>query len=237
MRFELPVENVRGISNELHWNEFVKSVGGELIAEQIITPGIENADYLFRQREVIAELKILETEHLNSPGIRAKIDDIMRENDGTYGDCETDRRIGSVLKAPLKKLVKKANNQIKGARGGLGLNSNHRGLVVFVNSGWTELSPIAARNQIANIIGGLRYSGVAGAMYVSNFPLKEAGVPGRAWPTFTLTNWRADPAFCQFVGDLEQAFAQFTIAKTGKTNESAPVHVQGSHRTLETFYR
>jgi hypothetical protein len=50
------------------FNSFVKEFGGELISELMPRSGSlpDNADYIFRQQNIIAELKCLEKEHLQT---------------------------------------------------------------------------------------------------------------------------------------------------------------------------
>lgn len=52
-------------SLENAFNQFVKKFGGELISELMPRSGniSDNADYLFRQQNIVVELKCLEKDH------------------------------------------------------------------------------------------------------------------------------------------------------------------------------
>ena len=54
----------KSIADEPHWNDFVQSVGGELVHPLIKRQGVKNADYLFPANKVVAELK---SSRLSSP--------------------------------------------------------------------------------------------------------------------------------------------------------------------------
>ena len=43
---------MRGVVDEPHWQEFVQTVGGELVAPLITRQGVKNADFLFRSEMV-----------------------------------------------------------------------------------------------------------------------------------------------------------------------------------------
>lgn len=47
------MEQGQGIADEAHFNEFVVEVQGELITPLIRREGVKNADYLFREAQVV----------------------------------------------------------------------------------------------------------------------------------------------------------------------------------------
>jgi len=118
------------LADEPHWNEFVVEFGGELVAPLIKRAGVKNADYLFREQRIIAELKILQTEFFDPLLIRigqaaAKL--IQDPTDEAFDLFE--RFLFPTLEAPLKRIIKNANRQIKETKAVLGL-PNHRGIIL-----------------------------------------------------------------------------------------------------------
>jgi hypothetical protein len=67
----LPVEET--------WHRFVRSIGGTVIADTLSgSPTFNNADYLFADAQVVAELKEVQTEFLATRTSRAGFDALMK---------------------------------------------------------------------------------------------------------------------------------------------------------------
>ena len=59
---------------ERTFDSFVKSIGGTVLKEQIAgDPTFDNADYIFHDLQIVAELKCLENDKLNDPNYMNKI--------------------------------------------------------------------------------------------------------------------------------------------------------------------
>lgn len=67
------------INTEEEFNDCVKSVGGIKVSDLVgSSPGFSNADYLFNEYNVIAELKCLEEDKIKDKNIRDKASEIYR---------------------------------------------------------------------------------------------------------------------------------------------------------------
>jgi|GEM_PF-6734688 len=102
---------IRGIADEPHWNEFVLSVGGELVSPLIKRQSVKNADYIFPAAKVVAELKIIETEMAHSEEMLAKVDAAIASHPGVHPDDPKQPlfwKLWNLLRAPLQRVVKKS---------------------------------------------------------------------------------------------------------------------------------
>jgi hypothetical protein len=135
---------------------FVRVIGGELVSELLdnSNPPL-NADYLFRQHNVIAELKTLQADSFGDH-FREKLGTRMRgwQRDGRlppiFGtvrvasrdlptDCQRD--IFNIMVKPLQKhVVEEANNQIKSTKEILNL-PGAKGLLWVASDGNEDLQP------------------------------------------------------------------------------------------------
>jgi hypothetical protein len=96
------------LADEPHWNEFVAEFGGELVAPLIKRTGVQNADYLLREQQVIAELKILQTEFSDPLLIRIGQAAAKLIRDPTDEALDLfERFVFLTLEAPLKRIIKK----------------------------------------------------------------------------------------------------------------------------------
>lgn len=134
---------MRSVADEPHWQEFVKLAGGELVAPLITRQKVQNADFIFRHDRVVIELKVLETEFLDAPSVVSKIEAAFDRNpNGDPNDLAAPlgRELLKILRAPLQRIIKKANRQIRETKQELGL-VGWRGIIVMVNDGFRALSP------------------------------------------------------------------------------------------------
>jgi hypothetical protein len=69
----------KGIADEATLDRFVALHGGIRVSELIGNVQFENADYLFPHENVIAELKILETEFANTSAFKLKLDAMLEQ--------------------------------------------------------------------------------------------------------------------------------------------------------------
>src|SRR6266567_2712992 len=135
---------------ESSFNEFVKEFNGELVSELLPdNPPFKNADYLFRNDNVIAELKCLQKDILEEPDIKAKVNalydvwvhkGLVRPAWGTFEvnvanlPLECQREVYGLIKKPIKRTIEKANKQIKSTKEHLNL-PNAAGLLLLANDG------------------------------------------------------------------------------------------------------
>ena len=208
----------RGIADEPHWQKFVQSVGdGELVAPLIKRQGVKNADFLFRSARVVAELKVLETEFLDTDSVRQKVADAYARNADSNPEDEDSplrRELVGILRAPLQRIINKANRQIKETKQELGL-VGWRGVIIMVNDGFRGLSPGLVMGLCANILAGKSYSSSDAFIYQTNHYIELADNPHAVLLWAPLYDDKAGDDLVDFVNDLGRKWRQFSEAKDG----------------------
>lgn len=178
---------LRHIADEAHWNEFVLECGGELIAPLISRQGVQNADYMFREQLFVVELKELRTEFFDP--LMVRIGQAAKElNEGPMEeDLPTEeafqkfeRKQFSILEAPLQRILKKANRQIRESKAELGLH-DYRGLVVCINDDFIGFPPFLVTDLLHRILARERFSSIQGLVYLTNHAVR---LPGQEDPAF-----------------------------------------------------
>jgi hypothetical protein len=138
---------MKGVADEAHWNEFALASGGQLVAPLVKSTGVKNADYMFPATQVIADLKVLETEFVRRPGMLEKVNGILNKSMTTDQSLRSlQSELIAILRKPLQRIINTANRQIKETRRELGLSS-WSGLIICVNDGFRGVPPWLARGQ------------------------------------------------------------------------------------------
>ena len=169
------------LKTEEEFDKFVQLFGGKKITDIVgSSPNFENADYLFDEFNVIAELKCLEEDQINSKSITEKVSKI-------YAECleqgkspvvifgtrrfttnnfpeSFKEKIANLYKTPIQKRILKANNQIKATK--LKLNrENHTGLLLLVNDNNTALDPSHIMWTLSKIFQRNNYSSITDIVF------------------------------------------------------------------------
>lgn len=204
---------MRGICDEPHWQEFIVQAGGELVAPLITRQGVKNADFLFREHRVVAELKILETEFLENENIAAKVTQAFaaQEADKSY---PLERELERIFKAPLQRIINKANRQIKETKRELGL-TGWRGVLIVVNDGFRGLPPGQVMGLCASILNGKSYSSCDAFIYQTNHLVELPDDPYAVFLWAPLYHPKADEDLSDFVNDLGRAWRRYAEAVDG----------------------
>jgi hypothetical protein len=169
-----PVEEV--------WETVVRKVGGSLVSE-LLPPKSNvpnNADYLFRDFRVIAELKRIVNDQNEGQRLNDQISLMMRNwmNSGKiifYGtplielrklptDCA--HEVIPLFQRPIQRRLKQANSQIKSTKKLLNME-NALGLLILVHDGNFLLRPENVQTLIARCLNGGTYSSINGIIYVN----------------------------------------------------------------------
>lgn len=202
---------LRGIADETHWNEFVPLANGKLVGPLIKRQGVKNADYLFPDARVIAELKVLETEFTHTPQVLAKVKELFRR----YPDIDPDDRtqplrteLIKVLRAPLQRIINKANRQIKETKLELGL-LRWRGIIIIVNDGFRGLRPGTVMGLCANILSGKNYTSTDCFIYQTNHCVELPDNPYAVFLWAPLYSDRAGDDLVHFVNDLGRRWRMY----------------------------
>ena len=202
---------MRSVADEDHWQEFVGRTGGELVAPLITRQKVQNADFMFRHDRVVIELKVLETEFLNAPSVAKKIEDAFDRNpNGDPNDLTgpLGRELFNILRAPLQRIIKKANRQIRETKQELGL-AGWRGIIVMVNDGFRALSPDLVMRLCSDILAGESYSSADAFIYQTNHYIEVPESPYALllWAPLYAENTGQD--LVEFVNDLGRQWRKY----------------------------
>ena len=198
-------------------DDSVRRAGGEILREILgPDPGFENADYVFREEGVVAELKCMERNPLDDPNFQNAISQlhdswvaqgkVPPSNQPTLElntrdlprDCAIEF-LGLFKRRLEYSYVKKAASQIKSTKANLDL-PNARGLLILVNEGNWALPPAVALNLVHHILNG-QYHNINHCIYLTlNIQATIPGVPEEVFlwaDAFADQRDRIDPKFLQ----------------------------------------
>jgi hypothetical protein len=214
---EIDYSEQQGCADEKHWRDFVESVGGELIDTLITTPGVEQADFLFRKENVVIELKVLETEFMSGETMQKRIGRAFSSHPGSDpGDPHQPlrRELLTIFGAPLQRIVKKANRQIRSTVQELGL-SGAQGLVVCVNNNFRAPPPMLVMGLLCDALGGAHYNSIHGLIYQTNHYVELPTSPYAHLLWVPAYSERANEALVSFVDNLGRKWRQYAEAVDG----------------------
>ena len=178
---------------EVEFAECVRAAGGQIVDEILPEPrGFKNADYLFRDERVVAELKCLEKDVVKTVEFNDKVLTLCRdwERDGLFRPpgagpfvlkvhelpeaCA--RSFLELIKKPLESVVKKANRQIRETRDHFGM-PEAKGLLLLANDGNLSLE-LDVVVWLLNRILANQFSCIHSVIYfTANFPASVPNIP------------------------------------------------------------
>ncbi|MEK0337884.1 MAG: hypothetical protein QQN41_10675 [Nitrosopumilus sp.] len=171
------------------FNEYVKDFGGELVSELLSKTPIYNADYLFRNQSVVAELKCLEKDFFHDKKNHSKLKSMYDKwvHEGIIQPNGLGRIIINTKELPMKcqievanfakeivqRRIRKANKQIKLTKDHFGL-PDAKGLLLLVNDGNYFLESNAIMYTLSRILKA-KYTSINSVVYftvniVANMP-------------------------------------------------------------------
>ncbi|MGF6176583.1 hypothetical protein [Ensifer sp. 4252] len=208
---------LKGVAEEKHFDQCIGRVGGERIDNLITRMGVKKADYLFRDAGVVAELKVLETEFAQSAEAEKKFA-IIRERCADLSEEDATRLMfrGAVdiLRAPLQRIVKKANTQIRETKQELGL-TGFEGVLLCVNDNYKGIPPAIIEALISDILTGTNFRSIRAYVYITNHYIELPDSPD------ALLLWRpryaplASDNLQKFINDFGRAWHDYTEAQLG----------------------
>lgn len=178
------------IAVESAFNEYVKLFGGELVSELIPkSPDFDNADYLFLNRSIVAELKCLEKDLFKDEAYQRKFISLYVKwmKDGIVPKkipkqiqtkdlpikCQLE--VVNLMKRPIERTIKKANNQIKETKEHFQV-PNAKGLLLLVNDGNYSLESDTVMNLVTRITKS-QYSSINNIIYFTvNMPAHHPNI-------------------------------------------------------------
>lgn len=160
--------------------DFVEDYGGVVSDSE---PGQKksNADYIFHDAKVVAELKILKEDPFQNKEFKKS--QAKKEREWVQKGYITPAQLNAAKKLsdlpdkcwrdieklyvrPLITHVEKANKQIKSSKATLGLN-DYKGLLLLVSDGNFLLDPKNIRMALAKLFSSGRYSGINTVTYLT----------------------------------------------------------------------
>lgn len=151
------------LSVEDTWNKFIEVSGGNRVDEELSkNPDFDNADYIYKEDNIILELKEIETEFLRQEKTREKYNQLIEKlkNDESYNEnALIDDKVAypswfnnefqRLAKPAIDRVLKKANKQIKETKKYFGVNKDS-GVIIFVNDGFTDINPYVVSRLAQN---------------------------------------------------------------------------------------
>lgn len=166
----------KSCADEKTFDAFVTTVGGQRLDVLHGNLRFPNADYIFPAEKVIIELKTLEAEVSDSDQFREKMRIVNRRLYRKYNKSplSLDPQVSAqylkafieLFRAPLARIVKKANSQIKSTKQNLGY-PDHQGILLLINDNLRELPPRLMLATLARILNG-SCSSVRAMIYLTN---------------------------------------------------------------------
>ncbi len=169
------------INVEAEFDKCVSVVGGKRVSEIVgESPNFNDADYIFSESCVVAELKCLEENQARNENLKEKIHALYNQymNNGqtdlvVYGEVEIDahqvsdkfaREVLELFRKPIQGVIKKANKQLRQTKEHLKL-VDHFGLLLLVNDGHEFLSPDQVKWILSNTLSRGGYSSINGVIF------------------------------------------------------------------------
>lgn len=167
----------RGVATEPDIDRFIASVGGERVDGLFPNATFQNADYVFKAPKVIVELKILETEFGATREFVEKETALHRELAQRFGlgpilRGETEpakfyaRAKRALYRAPLGRITKKANRQLRETRQAFG-SEDFLGVLWLVNDNFRQIGSDLALDLLGSTLVG-QNSNVRALIYTTN---------------------------------------------------------------------
>ncbi|WP_312271553.1 hypothetical protein [Pseudomonas sp.] len=216
------------LSVESTWREFVCHSGNIVVEQVIPNPRtFENADFLFQEKGVVAELKEVATEFGSSAAFIAGFDGLMSkviaENPhwkpallGGNAPLPNwfNREFVRLFRPPISRILKKANRQIRETKLHFEIEAP-TGVLLFVNDGFTALGPEPVRALAASLLQN-SYSSIDCFVYLTvnryiAFPGSD--IPRLVWaPVYSD---RAPEWLVDFINSLGSSWFTFLESKIG----------------------
>lgn len=208
-------------------NEFVKSVGGQLVNEMISkSPNFENADYFFDTGKVLIELKCLQTDFPLSSSLAKKATELfslwLANGEVTpnmlFNTSKLPRNkriyLNKIYSEPLRRIIKKANRQLKSTEQHFNLAGNQN-LLLIVNDGLYSFEPPFLIRLICDILLK-EFSSIHGFVYLTvnrYVSLPNDEFANHIWiPSYSK---KADKSLVKFVDELGGNWFEFFGNKIG----------------------
>lgn len=216
------------LPTERTFDRFVQNVGGQKISDILPgNPSFQNADYLFRSENVIAELKTLQTDFGITDSFRDKHIKLLQNyiSDGrmTFGAIfrsaerpkEYSKDLLRLFRPALCRILKKANQQIKETKKELSLVDNS-GILLLVNDDFISLEPQFITSILCEILTH-SYSSIDAFVYLTLNHYVD--IPGNDYANLLwvpVYSERAPSSLTDFVNKLGSQWFNFLEIEVGE---------------------
>ena len=221
--------NYPRIDIEETFAEVVRDYGGVVLDDKLPkSPTFENADYVFHHEKIVAELKCLTEDNVDSMNNQAKIKKLVAEwyDQGKISTTKIDEeswrnmpmelqnKIYEIGTKSIKRRIQKANAQIRETKRELRLDDYH-GLVILANDGIYSLGPAAfihaAHQALRCDFSEIKYF----IYFTANIftKLRETPVPSLFWIGFDMQ--RGPKMDSHFTDRLGRDWRLLVCKKTG----------------------
>jgi hypothetical protein len=218
------------------FDSFVESFGGELVRAALPsnTNLPLNADYFFRSRTIVAELKCLEKDYLRKEQIGKKVEAMFykwakqgrlrpehfvgnRVHINSLGeDCAME--VFKLYFKPIKRAVEKANRQIRVTKEYFGL-ADAKGLLILANDGNYALTLEMSMSILARLLPN-HYSSIDSFIYFTpNMRLASNRYDRQAniWISGPSSRPSANAVDSDYMSEIEQGWTRYIEHITGET--------------------
>lgn len=221
--------NYPRINIEETFAEVVRDYGGVVLDDKLPkSPSFQNADYVFHHERIVAELKCLTEDNVNSANNEAKIKKLVSEwhEQGKISTSKLDQeswrkmpielqtKIYEIGTKSIKRRIQKANSQIRETKRELRLDDYH-GMVILANDGIYSLGPAAfihaAQQALRHDFSEIKYF----IYFTANIftMLREAPIPTLLWIGFDMQ--RGPKMDSQFTDRLGRSWRLLVCKNTG----------------------
>lgn len=219
------------INVEKMFGTFVKSFDGTLVSEVVgNSPQFANADYLFRQQGVVAELKCMTKDVLADAAYQDEIGQAVERWIGTGkipnflgkariqtaalpADCQ--REFFQILRKPVHGAIEKANRQIRETKANLNL-PDAKGLLLLANDGCWSIET-EAMLYLADISLGNRFTSINSVVYFTvNMPARMPGVDRDVLVWVPAARKDVRPVDKDFLGQLQKGWSAYHESLLGQ---------------------
>ncbi|KAA3499136.1 hypothetical protein DXM26_22835 [Agrobacterium tumefaciens] len=215
---EVDYSQQKGVSDEKNFDVIVERFGGERIDALIERKGVKQADYLFREQKVVAEHKFLETEFGHTPEAEVKVDAIfsryLPDDEGEYPP-ELFTELRGVLRAPIQRIIKKANTQIRDTKQELGL-VGFEGVLLLVNDNFRSPPPALVMALTSDILSQGFYKSIRAVIYITNHFVELPDHPDALLLWAPMYSPVASDSLVSFINEFGRLHGDYTEEVLGK---------------------
>lgn len=219
------------IDVEKQFGSFVKAFGGSLVSEIVgSSPRFANADYLFRDDAVIAELKCMEKDVLADHSFKTAIAKACErwiasrsipafwgtvQIDAAKLPAECQREFFQIVRKTVQGAIKKANIQIRETKAHFDI-PKAKGLLLLVNDGCWSLQTDAML-YLTDISLGNQCSNINSVVYFTvNMPARMPGVERDVLVWIPAERTGVEPVNGNFLERMQQGWCAYHECLVGE---------------------